>query len=387
MRSSLRSLATLALAAVGVISCSEGPNAPPKEMGKGRFSFSAEFTPAAAAVYAQRGTFAAVNFDHVRIVLIRPPNDTVRDTTIVFNPASPPTTLDLTVDVQTTGEVFTGALDYTNNGVVVFHGETRLTSHPIDQAGPTSEVIKLDYVGPGATATRLVVSPKTITVQAPAGTTLSATAFDASNAAVSVPITWSSSDATIASVDANSGAVTAGGKRGTATISARTPTGLSDAASVTVTLPPTGITLVSGGGQNGKAGNALTQPGIVRVTASDGVGVAGVTVTFGAPAGGSVSPASATSDANGLASTSMTLGSAIGPQSFAASASGFSVSIGATAGPGDPAAVTAVSGSGQQDTVRRALKQPFVVKVTDKFGNGVNGVSVNWARTSGTGAV
>src|SRR6185436_9742050 len=98
----------------------DAPNAPRKQTaGKGRFALVPVFSKTAAAVYAQRTVFAAVNFDHVRIVLVRPPNEVVKDTTISFDPNSPPTTIELTVEVKSTGEVFDGAMDYTANGVVV----------------------------------------------------------------------------------------------------------------------------------------------------------------------------------------------------------------------------------------------------------------------------
>src|SRR5690242_13955093 len=112
MRLPLRSFATLLLA-IGVATCSDTPNAVVKTApggagrpGKGRFALSPRFSPQAATVYAQRATFAAVNFDHVRIVLTRPPNEVVIDTIITFNPSSPPTTLDLFVDVKSSGEIF-----------------------------------------------------------------------------------------------------------------------------------------------------------------------------------------------------------------------------------------------------------------------------------------
>src|SRR5262249_47924800 len=151
--------------------------------------------------------------------------------------------------------------------------------------------------------------------------------------------------------------------------------------------PPTAIAVVSGSGQTGKAGSTLAQPAQVRVTAADGQGVAGVTVNFAAPTGGSVGSASTTTDAQGLASTTMTLGGTIGPQSFAASAAGFSASISVSATVGDPAVVTAIGGSGQADTVRRTLPQPFVARVADKFGNPVQGITVTWARTAGSGTL
>jgi hypothetical protein len=394
MRLPLRSFGTLLLA-IGVATCSDSPHAvvktaPEGQAGIGRFSISPRFSPQAAAVYAQRATFAAASFDHVHIVLTRPPNEIVIDTIITFNPASPPTTLDLFVDVKTTNEVFDGAIQYTNSGAVVYQASGKIQSYPPDQVAPTPQELVVVYVGPGANATRLIVSPKTSTVVAPGGTSLTATAFDANNAPVAnAPITWSVSDASVATLSTTTGtstSITTAGKRGTVTVTAATPT-LSDNATVTVSLPPTGIVLVSGGGQTGKAGNTLSAPGVVRVTASDGVGVAGVSVQFAAPSGGSVGSASVTTDAQGQASSSLTLGGTVGAQSFAASASGFSVSIPATAIPGDPSTLTLVSGSGQTDTVGRALKAPFVVKVSDRFGNGVGNVTVTWAKTSGGGTL
>ena len=62
-----------------------------------------------------------------------------------------------------------------------------------------------------------------------------------------------------------------------ATITASAPTKagvISDNGGVVVTLPPASIALVSGGGQSGKAGSALSaRPAVVRVLAADGIGV------------------------------------------------------------------------------------------------------------------
>lgn len=43
--------------------------------------------------------------------------------------------------------------------------------------------------------------------------------------------------------------------------------------------------------------------------------------------------------------------------------------------------IAVVSGSGQTDTVNKALALPFVVKVADQIGNVVSGVTVNWTHT------
>jgi hypothetical protein len=98
---------------------------------------------------------------------------------------------------------------------------------------------------------------------------------------------------------------------------------------------------------------------------------------FAAPAGGSVANASVTTDANGRASTTMTLGKLAGPQGFLATTGDLSVAIPATAVAGAPAAIVALSGSGQSDTVR-AVVAPLVARVTDQFGNPTPGVVVSW---------
>jgi adhesin/invasin len=123
------------------------------------------------------------------------------------------------------------------------------------------------------------------------------------------------------------------------------------------------------------------------VTAADGGGVAGVTVNFAAPTGGRVGSTSVTTDAQGQASTTLTLGGLLGAQSFTATAAGFSVSIPATALVGDVASIVAVSASDLQGLVRRVLASPFVVRVTDSFGNPVPGVTVAWTRIAGTGTL
>src|SRR4051794_22081959 len=92
MRVPVRSFATLVLA-VSVATCADAPTvgrartgATNGARGRGTIAMAPVFSQTAAAVYAQRATFAAASFDHVRIVLVRPgpPADTLRDTTIVF---------------------------------------------------------------------------------------------------------------------------------------------------------------------------------------------------------------------------------------------------------------------------------------------------------------
>src|SRR5215218_6537073 len=75
-----------------------------------------------------------------------------------------------------------------------------------------------------------------------------------------------------------------------------------DSTAPSTTLAPTAASLaiVSGGGQTGTVGLALSAPLVVKVATSAGVPVVGSTVTFAVSSGAAtLSPTTATSDANG----------------------------------------------------------------------------------------
>lgn len=77
--------------------------------------------------------------------------------------------------------------------------------------------------------------------------------------------------------------------------------------------PATNLVLVSGSGQTGTVGTTLPTPLTVKVTDAIGTGVPGVVIAFSITAGGgNLSAASVTTNSSGLASTTLTLGSAAG---------------------------------------------------------------------------
>ncbi len=386
-RASIRSLATFCMA-VGVASCADLPSAAPHrpngDRGLARIGFQPVFSVAARAAAAHLADFG-ISFDHVRVVIVRPPSEVVVDTTIAFAPNQQDVTLDLAVAVHADGESFHASIDYTNPSGVVFHGEGTVQSHPVD-APASPEEIGVQYVGPGASVAHIAISPKLSSIVAPATVNFTVTGTDASNATVSgpIPVDWSTSDPAIATIT-NTGTLTTTGKRGTVTVTARTPSSATDNASVDIRLGAAGVVIVSGDGQSGKVGETLAQPAVVRVVASDGVAVPGAAVVFTPPAGGSVGATTVLSDAQGMASASMTLGGAVGTQLFTATAASVKVTISATAAVGNPAAIAVVSGSGQLDTVTHALKLPLVARVADKFDNPVPNVTVSWARSGGSG--
>lgn len=153
-----------------------------------------------------------------------------------------------------------------------------------------------------------------------------------------------------------------------------------------VTKAPT----ASGDAQTGTAGTALADPIRVRVT-EGGTPKAGVSVAFAAAgAGAAVDPASATTDAEGLASTTWTLPHAAGNATATAtvtSATGSPVTFGATAVAGTATQMAATGGNNQTGTVGQVLASPFQVTVKDQFGNAVAGTTVAWVATAGGGSI
>ena len=104
-----------------------------------------------------------------------------------------------------------------------------------------------------------------------------------------------------------------------------TVTGVASRAVFNVTggAAPASLTKVSGDNQSGSPGSALANPFVVEVKDEDGEVVEGIRVTFSVTAGGgSLSETSAIADEDGLAETTLTLGSQVGINSVQASVSG-----------------------------------------------------------------
>ena len=139
------------------------------------------------------------------------------------------------------------------------------------------------------------------------------------------------------------------------------------------------ITKANGDNQSGEIGTPLTQPMVVEVRDSNGSPLAGTSVDFAVTSGGgSISPARAVTDANGQASTTVTLGTAAGPNTVSATATGIgSVTFTATATslqePPTQLALTPASAS-----TNTGSPISYQAAVQDQFGNPV---------TSATGAV
>lgn len=144
---------------------------------------------------------------------------------------------------------------------------------------------------------------------------------------------------------------------------------------------PASITIVSGNTQTGVAGSALPAALSVSVKDASGRVVAGATVSWAVVAGGgSVTPATSTTDSSGLATTNWTLGAALGANRATATVAGITaVTFEANATAGATASVTVTS----------PTLTPYegdIVQLTavarDPSGNVIPGRTFTWSSSS-----
>ncbi|MEO7367802.1 MAG: Ig-like domain-containing protein [Gemmatimonadaceae bacterium] len=134
-----------------------------------------------------------------------------------------------------------------------------------------------------------------------------------------------------------------------------------------------------------------TLPSVI-ITDTAGIPVSGVAVTFAVVSGGgSVTGASTTSNANGLATVgSWILGSTPGANSLTASSgtlTGSPFTFNASAVPAPPTTIGLAAGDGQSAVAGKPVPIPPTIKVTDADGLGVANVAVTFAVRSGGGSI
>lgn len=137
------------------------------------------------------------------------------------------------------------------------------------------------------------------------------------------------------------------------------------------------------GGANQTATVNTTLPLPIEVQAIQGYNnqpLPGTTISFSdGGKGGIFNPASAVTDANGLASTSYTLPQKSGTYTMTAAATGFgNLTTTATATPGQAVGMVNGGGNNQSAATGSVLPLPLSAKVQDAFKNGVPGVTVTF---------
>jgi Bacterial Ig-like domain (group 3)/Bacterial Ig domain len=147
------------------------------------------------------------------------------------------------------------------------------------------------------------------------------------------------------------------------------------------------LQLVRGDNQTAAVGSALPDSLVVRVTDALGNAVAGVEVQWTVGGGGSITPASVVSGADGNAGAERVLGGTSGTQTAQASSPGLtSVTFTHTAQAANPTTLVLVSGDGQTGSVGAPLADSLVVRLMDGNGNGVGGGAISWVVGTGGGS-
>ena len=150
------------------------------------------------------------------------------------------------------------------------------------------------------------------------------------------------------------------------------------------------IAAVSGDDQSAPVNSALADSLVVKVSDGNGNPVGGITITWTAQNGGSISPATVVTDDNGLAAAALVLGPTAGQQSAQAAGdalAGSPVTFVQTAVASNPTALTLESGDAQTAPAGFEVAEDLVVKLTDDNGNGVGGRPVTWVVATGGGTV
>lgn len=381
--------AMLLAIAVAVATCSESPTSAVRA--PVRLAFAPHFSTAAAAIYRSLSGFD-VTLDNVHVVVrdatpgpADGPGRLLEDTTIAFPATQNEITIDIDLTITGEQETVVAAIELRQGSISYFAGNQVLVATR-GQTATAPEPLELGYVGPGAGAASLNVTPDAATLAPSSSFQFSARVLDQTEHVVTnLPLAWSTSDAAIATVTP-SGLVTSTAKAGTVTLTVAGLNGISQ--QTTLRVQPVASLVVHGGaGQSAIAGSTLTTRFEVQALDATQQPVIGAPITFTAVNGaGSVSTTSATTDASGLASTTVTLGSAAGTYTFTAQAGAGSTAttrIVATATAGAAASLGIVSGNQQADTVLSTLGKPLTVRVADSFGNPVPNQVVDFRVTSG----
>jgi adhesin/invasin len=253
-------------------------------------------------------------------------------------------------------------------------------------AGPAKTIALTSGNNQNGAAGSALASPLVVTVT-------DANANPVSGFAVTFAVTAGGGTLSVTSVATNiqgqaQTALTLGATAGANTVTA-TGTGLSP-----VTFTETGsagaatqVVFTSGNNQSAVAGTVLA-PFVVTVEDAGSNPVSGFAVTFAVTGGGgALSATTVATNAQGQASSTLTLGKTAGTNTVTATATGLAgspLTFTATGNVGPAARIAITSGNNQSAGVNTVL-MPFVVTVTDANANAVANFAVNFAVTSGGG--
>ena len=151
---------------------------------------------------------------------------------------------------------------------------------------------------------------------------------------------------------------------------------------------PKTLTKIPGYAEQGAAGAQLANPFVVEVRDQNGAAFAGAVVTFTVTAGGgTLSPTSTTTDKNGRAESTLTLGRQPGKNIVTVTVTGLEPITFTVTGQAIPKTLTKVPGYAEQGAAGAQLAPLFVVEVRDQNGAAFAGAVVTFTVTAGGGTL
>lgn len=232
----LKPLATLLAAALS-LSCSDA------FVGRGglaRVAFEPRFSQQDAEILRGLRTFG-LGVTSLTVRLRRPnSNDIVAEKTVTVEEDQTQVEVALDVAIVGTEELFTASLQMYSGDVLIFSGTVNVVAKAGANPTATRPQLELVWVGPGAEATRVAITPRDRNLSALNGRLeMFATAYDAAG----VPITnldyiarirWTVNDTSLGTIPLHGGEFVAKGKAGVAIVSVLTPNLLRDTVRLTL---------------------------------------------------------------------------------------------------------------------------------------------------------
>ncbi|HYH80756.1 MAG TPA: leishmanolysin-related zinc metalloendopeptidase, partial [Longimicrobium sp.] len=241
-------------------------------------------------------------------------------------------------------------------------------------------------------ATSVAISPGSVNFDAIGATqVLRATVLDQNGGAMAgIPITWSTSSAaiTLVPLGGDSARVTSAAN-GNASVNA-SGGAANGSVSMTVEQVPTQLVKVDGTDtQVGMVGGTLPTPVRVKLVDRLGAGVPGKTVTFTVSGGGgTVSSATAVTEADGTAAVNWTLGATPGAQAVTATFTAATTTVFTATAVNTPIGVVSPARGGDQAVmVGSAVPTTPGIIVRNLAGQPVAGVSVTFSVAAGNGTI
>lgn len=266
-------LGVVLMLATGASACTDAPSAPEARLGPGgvgQLSVQPTLTATGSAATSHQQQ-DAVNqafglVDRFRLVVRRPETGEVVLDEVIEVEGDPPFELSARVPLQEPNELFEVELVAMQGATELFRAgpfETRAMPEGVETRATPVDA-DLEYVGPGATAASMEVSPGVVAVAPGGEATLRATVRDGSGKVLTgVPLAWSTSDAGVATM--GRGTLT-GVSDGAVTVDVVTPTGVSASARAYVVAGAVSFVWSGGiwqaplGGEPSKLVESGTQP-------------------------------------------------------------------------------------------------------------------------------